>query len=118
MRHAAMATSRKLRHYPHPNLPLKGQGNRIWRQRAFSPLPSGRGGDPSPRRWEGEGELPPPVFVRRQHESGSSPPPPRPCGAGPPLSPLGRGRRSTGPPYAISPPPRGGGPTIFEPLSY
>src|SRR5258708_5086469 len=92
---------------PTPPLPLEGgggsgmtrllpppprrQGNRIWRQHVFSPLPSGRGGDPSPRRWEGEGELPPPVSVRRQHESGSSPSPSRACGAGPSLSPLGRG---------------------------
>src|SRR5258708_3859118 len=44
--------------------PLEGQGNRIWRQHVFSPLPSGRGGNPSPRRWEGEGELPPPVFLQ------------------------------------------------------
>src|SRR5260221_892587 len=77
------------RDFPGFSLPVAGQGNRIWRQHVFSPLPSGRGGNPSPRRWEGEGELPPPVFVRRQHESGSSPSPSPPRGAGPPLSPLG-----------------------------
>src|SRR5258708_36285226 len=37
-------------------LPPCGQGNRIWQRRAFPPLPSGRGGDPSHQRWEGEGE--------------------------------------------------------------
>src|SRR5258707_5520399 len=62
---------------PHAASSSGGEGNRIWRQHVFSPLPSGRGGDPSPRRWEGKGELPPPVSVRRQHESGSSPSPSR-----------------------------------------
>src|SRR5260221_14523867 len=52
------------RDFPGFSLPVAGQGNRIWRQHVFSPLPSGRGGDPSPRRWEGEGGLPPPVFLQ------------------------------------------------------
>src|SRR5260221_7895315 len=50
--------------HPTPTLPRRGQGYRIWQRRAFPPLPSGRGGDPSRLRWEGEGELPPPCLLQ------------------------------------------------------
>src|SRR5260221_11805220 len=97
------------RDFPGFSLPVAGQGNRIWRQHVFSPLPSGRGGDPSPRRWEGEGGLPPPVFLRRQHESGSSPPPSPASGAGAPPPPLGGGGGASGHPMALARPQGGSG---------
>src|SRR5258708_13419621 len=83
-----------------------GQGNCIFAEAPFFPLPWGRGGDPSRQRWEGEGELPPPRLLQETARKRHAPSPSPACGSGAP--PLPHGGGDSGPLVGPFGQPRGG----------